>query len=54
MTNDEITLLISGVAIGATLINSLNVYWGWRDDRRDRKLIAAAEAKLKAAEEGTT
>ncbi|MFE6548849.1 hypothetical protein ACFVHS_10695 [Streptomyces sp. NPDC057746] len=35
----------------ATLINSLNVYWGWRDDRRDRKVIKVAEAQLQATEE---
>ncbi|MGW0169532.1 hypothetical protein ACWDWT_30805 [Streptomyces sp. NPDC003343] len=49
MTHDEITLLASGIAIGINLMLLLNVYWSWLDDRRDRTVVRAAQAKLRAA-----
>lgn len=47
MTMDQITLLVSGVAIGAQLMNVMHVYWGARDDRRN--LAASRQARRLAA-----
>ncbi|MGW3724167.1 hypothetical protein [Streptomyces sp. NPDC000851] len=47
MTPNEITFLISGIAIGTHLMILMNAYWAWRDDRRDR--AASRQARRRAA-----
>lgn len=51
MTDHEIQLLTLGAALGMYIMLALQIAFGILDDRRDRKALRAAEAKLKAAEE---
>lgn len=51
MTDHELTLLVSGVALGIYLMLALQAGFGILDDRRDRKAARAAQALLDAARE---
>ncbi|MGV9242639.1 hypothetical protein [Streptomyces sp. NPDC003710] len=51
MTDHDIQLLSIGVAIGADLMLLVQMVFDMLDDRRNRRALRAAEAKLKAAEE---
>ncbi|MFG2855678.1 hypothetical protein ACGFZ9_34260 [Streptomyces mirabilis] len=51
MTDHGIQLLTLGIAIGMDLMLLVQMFFGFLDDRRDRKAVRAAEAELRAAEE---
>ncbi|MFE9765091.1 hypothetical protein ACFYPC_11250 [Streptomyces sp. NPDC005808] len=51
MTDHEIQLLAVGIAIGMNFMLLVQIAFGILDDRRDRKVARAAQARLKAAEE---
>jgi hypothetical protein len=53
MTDHELQLLFIGVAVGMDLMILVQVAFGIRDDRRDRKAARAAWARLEAAREKT-
>ena len=46
MTENELVMLISGIAIGIHLMNLLHAYWAQRDARRSQ---AQARAAIKQA-----
>jgi hypothetical protein len=39
MTDNEILMLFTGIALGAQLMNALHAFWGWRDTRRDAAAV---------------
>lgn len=51
MRDHDIQLLALGFAIGAHVMLLIQMFFGILDDRRDRKAIRAAQAKLAAREE---
>ncbi|MFD3929558.1 hypothetical protein [Streptomyces sp. NPDC058614] len=51
MNDNEIQLLALGATLGVYLMLAFQVAFGILDDRRDRKVIRAAEAQLAAARE---
>ncbi|MEU1194949.1 hypothetical protein ABZ446_01840 [Streptomyces sp. NPDC005813] len=51
MNDHDIQLLSLGAAFGMNFMLFIQIAFGMLDDRRDRKVARAAEAKLKAAEE---
>ncbi|MFJ8027428.1 hypothetical protein [Streptomyces sp. NPDC096311] len=50
MTDHDLQLLIIGIAIGMDLMLLVQILFGILDDRRDRKVVRAAEARLKASQ----
>ncbi|MFE8944522.1 hypothetical protein [Streptomyces sp. NPDC007856] len=46
MSDHEIQLLVIGIAIGMDLMLLVQILFGIRDDRRDRKARLAAQAQL--------
>ncbi|WP_416983522.1 hypothetical protein [Streptomyces sp. T028] len=48
MTDNEILMLFTGVALGAQLMNVLNAFWGWRDARRDAAAVRRQRRILEA------
>ncbi|MFF0080242.1 hypothetical protein ACFYR1_11150 [Streptomyces canus] len=52
MTDHDIQVLCVGITAGADLMLLVQLFFARLDDRRDRKALLAAQAKLKAAEEG--
>jgi hypothetical protein len=51
MTDHELQLLALGFGAGMDVMLLIQIGFGLLDDRRDRKALRAAEAKLKAAQE---
>lgn len=51
MTDHELQLLFIGVAVGMDLMLLVQAAFGVLDDRRDRKALRAAQARLDAARE---
>ena len=51
MTDHDIQLVALGVAVGMDAMLLVQMFFGILDDRRDRKALRAAEAKLAAAKE---
>lgn len=51
MSDHDIQLLTIGIAAGMDFMLLVQMCFGLLDDRRDRKALRAAQAKLKAAEE---
>lgn len=51
MTDHDIQLLTLGIAAGMDLMLLIHMCFGILDDRRDRRALRAAQAKLQAAEE---
>ncbi|MEU9285990.1 hypothetical protein AB0D57_15000 [Streptomyces sp. NPDC048275] len=51
MKDHDIQLLALGAAFGMHLMLLVHIAFGVLDDRRDRKTLRAAEAKLEAARE---
>jgi hypothetical protein len=51
MTDHELQLLFIGIAVGMDLMLLVQIAFGIRDDRRDRKADRAAMARLEAARE---
>ncbi|CBG71899.1 hypothetical protein SCAB_48481 [Streptomyces scabiei 87.22] len=51
MTDHELQLLFIGIAVGMDLMLLVQVAFGFRDDRRDRKAARAAWAQLEATRE---
>jgi hypothetical protein len=49
MSNHDIQLLALGASIGVYFMLLVQVVFGVLDDRRDRKTVRAAEAKLAVA-----
>jgi hypothetical protein len=49
MTNHDIQLVALGIATGMDLMLLVQLCFGILDGRRDRKVLRAAEAKLKTA-----
>lgn len=50
MSDHDIQLLTLGTALGMYLMLLVQITFGLLDDRRDRKVLRAAEAKLEAAQ----
>lgn len=50
MSDHDVQLLALGAAIGMYSMLLLQILYGILDDRRDRKALRAAEAKLEAAQ----
>ena len=51
MNDHDIQLLALGVSLGMYIMLFAQIIGGILDDRRDRKAVRAAKAKLEAAEE---
>jgi len=51
MSDHDIQLVSLGIAAGMDLMLLIQMVFAILDDRRDRKTLRAAQAKLKAAEE---
>ncbi|MEV0183836.1 hypothetical protein AB0I54_31810 [Streptomyces sp. NPDC050625] len=51
MSNHDIQMFALGLTAGMDFMLLLQMVFGLLDDRRDRRAVRAAEAKLKAAEE---
>ncbi|MEU6098425.1 hypothetical protein [Streptomyces sp. NPDC047079] len=51
MTDHELQLLLLGFAAGMDVMLLLQMVFAILDDRRDRKALRTAEAKLRAARE---
>ncbi|MER6064852.1 hypothetical protein ABT167_27495 [Streptomyces sp. NPDC001792] len=49
MTDHDIQLLSVGIAAGMDFMLLVQMFFGILDDRNDRKVLRAAEAKLEAA-----
>lgn len=50
MTDNEILMLATGIALGAQLMNVLNVFWNWRDTRRDAAVVRR-QRKIREADQ---
>lgn len=51
MNDHDIQLISLGAAFGMYAMLALQIFFGILDDRRDRKVLRAAEAKLAAAQQ---
>lgn len=51
MSDHDIRLLTLGISLGCYFMLAVQMAFGLLDDRRDRQVARAAEAKLKAAED---
>jgi hypothetical protein len=51
MTDHDIQLVALGIAVGMDLMLLAQMVFAILDDRRDRKVLRAAEARLKASRE---
>ncbi|MFI2431962.1 hypothetical protein [Streptomyces sp. NPDC018693] len=49
MSDNDISMLAIGVTLGAYLMLAVQMVFQALDDRRDRRIAHAAQAKLKAA-----